>query len=483
MIKRLLIFPSWSAIIVLGLVIRLYTAHQTIDILHADQHFQTLEPAAHLVFGWGWMSWEWQAGLRSWFVPGLYAMILWPCKILGLTSGPLLLQICRAATALLSTAAIWGFARLLLQRGISILAGWVALALFAFTPVFIRYAPATLSDTLAMDFLWLAMPLIFWTINQEKKLFWWLAGFALGWTFLTRVQMLFWAVALLATAVVLLPRARKHLHWAAFGYCVPVLFQGALDWATWGRPFNSLIVNVQKNWVENVASFYGVSPWYEYFKGVPADWDTGFTALFVLSLVILFIRFQKALRREDGLIFIPAIFFVGMHCLVPHKEMRFLLPLYPVAIYSIALAIQAVLPARLLKFNFQPWMLAAMIPVLGGLAWMSAPIATDPKYYPMSNMSELPVEIWKEGKLQPNDCVLIVGQYWIWTHGELLQGKPYRYVESRLNDLSDDSLRNCVYAIVLPQWESYFAARARAVAPSWHPVKQSYWGYLLYSKS
>ena len=44
--------------------------------LHPDEVFQTLEPANYRAFGYGILAWEWQAGLRNWAVPGLFAWLL-----------------------------------------------------------------------------------------------------------------------------------------------------------------------------------------------------------------------------------------------------------------------------------------------------------------------------------------------------------------------------------------------------------------------
>src|SRR5690242_18703675 len=72
----------------LGIVARLLNAVSTLDIMHPDEHFQTLEPAAHAVYGFGWLAWEWTAGSRSWFVPGLYMPILGFFKWIGIIGGP-----------------------------------------------------------------------------------------------------------------------------------------------------------------------------------------------------------------------------------------------------------------------------------------------------------------------------------------------------------------------------------------------------------
>lgn len=34
-----------------------------------DEYWQSIEIAHHTVFGYGWVTWEWLVGLRSWLYP------------------------------------------------------------------------------------------------------------------------------------------------------------------------------------------------------------------------------------------------------------------------------------------------------------------------------------------------------------------------------------------------------------------------------
>jgi hypothetical protein len=139
---------DWSAawIIFLGCALRAYAAVSHLDISHPDEHFQSLEPASRVVFGYGWLSWEWHAGLRSWFVPGLYLPVLYAFKLLGFRGGPAPIIACRLLMAAATALALVRFRKLCadgaLKKGSSLL----ALALFAFSPALAAAGAMTLSD-------------------------------------------------------------------------------------------------------------------------------------------------------------------------------------------------------------------------------------------------------------------------------------------------------------------------------------------------
>src|SRR5580658_4683132 len=62
--------------LVLAFLARATFALTTDYITHPDEIFQYLEQAHRLVFGHGFVPWEYDYGLRSWITPGFVALIL-----------------------------------------------------------------------------------------------------------------------------------------------------------------------------------------------------------------------------------------------------------------------------------------------------------------------------------------------------------------------------------------------------------------------
>ena len=82
-------------------------------------------------------------------------------------------------------------------------------------------------------------------IDQKTPRSWFWGGLLVGLPFLARLQMLAWPAGMFLVLLFRKPGLRL-IRSAALGFAVPVLFQGLLDWATWGAPFHSVIMNVKK---------------------------------------------------------------------------------------------------------------------------------------------------------------------------------------------------------------------------------------------
>ncbi|TID31008.1 hypothetical protein CANINC_000369 [Pichia inconspicua] len=72
--------PTFWAI----LSIRLVNSLTINTFFQADEYWQALEPAHKAVFGYGYLTWEWELGLRSYLHPLLYMLPYWITKQLHL---------------------------------------------------------------------------------------------------------------------------------------------------------------------------------------------------------------------------------------------------------------------------------------------------------------------------------------------------------------------------------------------------------------
>jgi hypothetical protein len=128
------------------------------------------------------------------------------------------------------------------------------------------------------------------------------------------------AVGLFVLLVAQKPRVAAW--WYAAGGALVALAGGALDALTWGRPFHSLLTYVEFN-LSGKTEAFGVAPFWFYATALARS--TG-PALFVVALGWAF-----AARKQAGLAIILALYVLA-HSLVPHKELRFLMPVVPLAL-------------------------------------------------------------------------------------------------------------------------------------------------------
>jgi hypothetical protein len=75
----------------IALQVRILIALCTWTVFQPDEYFQALEPAHHLVFGYGHLTWEWlnPRPIRSILYPALNVPIYWALKVTGFDSGPM----------------------------------------------------------------------------------------------------------------------------------------------------------------------------------------------------------------------------------------------------------------------------------------------------------------------------------------------------------------------------------------------------------
>lgn len=78
-----------ATMILLPLAVRVLIALCTRTFFQPDEYFQALEPAHHLVFGYGHLTWEWvnPQPIRSILYPALNIPVYWILKVLGLDGG------------------------------------------------------------------------------------------------------------------------------------------------------------------------------------------------------------------------------------------------------------------------------------------------------------------------------------------------------------------------------------------------------------
>jgi hypothetical protein len=297
-----------------------------------DEVFQSLEPAHRMAFGFGFVSWEYQAGARSWIFPGALGLLMKAAAAAGLSTGLGLVATAKVAMAALATLGLWASARL--GRA---LAGWpgalLALLLGAAFPLSLVLSHRALSEMVCGPLLaWAAV----WTIEERDRSAL-RAGAAAALAVALRPQNLL----VLGGLGLLLLFGRRRRSAALFtGAAVAVgVAAGGLDWITWGSPFQSLIVNLRYNLAEGKTALYGVEPWSFYLTGLGSA---------IGPALVLVIAGLVGVARRAPVLLGAVVLFLAAHSLISHKELRFVMPVVPIAI-GLAGAGLAVLVERLAR--------------------------------------------------------------------------------------------------------------------------------------
>lgn len=425
------------------------------DMNWPDEHFQTLEPASSVVFGYGILPWEYTQNYRSWFVPGLYMPLLYALKGLGLTGGGWVIRVCRLMTATVSSTLFFSLNNSLKFFEVSSLARQIALLFFALSPAMILWAPVTSSDHWAMIFVWAA-------INQlqkfyQRNLFSWKEGFKIGIlfgiSFLVRLQTVLWFAGVFLVLIYWFwgnfdKKKQEAFLGILFGYGTCFFFLGFLDRITLGQFFCTFYQQVLNG--ITISRNFGIEPWYFYFGKILENQGN---LLFLFIFVLFMIRFIHSrclkLSLPLGLVFFPGLLFFLGHVLIEHKEIRFLLPLFPLFYILLGILLEGVIWKNLQKkwiCFFYPCLL--ILALLSGFKTQNTPQA-----FSIVDISELEEVMFSQKLLsteQPGSCIILFNHDAYWTHGELMLGQKAHFVRRTFSDCEEcthPDRYHCVYGV------------------------------------
>lgn len=275
-----------------------------------DEIFQYLEQAHRFAAGYGIVPWEYDRGIRSWFLPLILSPPVFLFDQLGI-AGNGYVAVIRALAVLLSLAVVASFYGI--GRAISPTHGLVAGFVGAVWFELVHFSSHTLGEAVSLSVF---MPAA-WLLFDTRRAAAWklaLAGFLLGVTLLLRFQ----ALPAIAVLALLACGMRIRQAWLSLigGGLAALLLGATIDVATGTYPFEWVFRNFAVNIGEGVAASFGTDGPHFYFGVMLALWST--SALVIAPLALIGARRYPAL-------FAAAVVHLLAHTLIGHKEYRFIL--------------------------------------------------------------------------------------------------------------------------------------------------------------
>ena len=396
----------WLAgIVALGVVIRVLVLIQFPTIAHSDEIFQYLEQANRLVDGRGLVPWEYEAGARSWLLPGLLAGVmragLWFGPAPGAPLAAVAGLLCLLGVVPIVCGFLWGWGRAALPGAIA--AGvanavWFEIVYYAVHPLAETFATAAL-----VGGLYLIYPA--GAVADRRRLF--LGAFLLGLTMALRLQI---APAVLMAVVAVGGVRRLHGYRVLLpGLILPLLGIGLLDWITLGWPFRSMAMNVYFNSVISVAAQFGTSPPWSYVGSIIQSWGPMAPVIGILALVGAY--------RLRLLFAVAAVIFL-VHSAFGHKEDRFISPMLP-----LVLTLAAIGSALLVDLvRSAPWRTSLRATLVLGWAAASLAVAMMPANTYFWQMGRGAILADRVVNADPKACgvAILPGSRWPATGGYVL---------------------------------------------------------------
>jgi hypothetical protein len=300
-------------LLVLATLPRLWLAWCEHGANHPDEIFQMLEPAHRFVYGFGIQAWEFRDGARSWFLPGIVALLWKGLATLGLSDPLTVVPLLRLPFVALAVYSVYLASRLASKMA-GERAGDLAALLTAFAPLALLLDFRCTTEAASAPLVLLALLAM---INGRMAR----AGACLALLVFLRPTNAI--LGLTAMAWLLLTGKLRDSGRLALGALPVTLAGGVLDWITWGSPFHHLVEYIRFNWTESGAASFGVE----------GPWTYGRTLLVTAPLVaVLLLPATARLIRKSREARVPLVvgwLYLIFHSAIGHKEPRFLLPVLP----------------------------------------------------------------------------------------------------------------------------------------------------------
>ncbi len=318
------------------MIIALDVCAQSVPTLRSwhvpDETWQSVEVAHRLVFGYGYFTWEWKkpASVRSFIHPLLFTPAMLLLRLLGLDNNRELLVLMPKVTQAMISAV--GDTAIVAFAGKAYPGTRDFFVILYATNWFVNYCfSRTLVNSLEAALTNLA--LYFYPLNVRTD-----SGSAI---YVALISLSF--VVRPTTAILWLPLVLSHLwrlwkfnknggldlllQWLAPAAILTLASATVVDSCFYGKiifvPWNFFKFNV----LHSIGSFYGTHSWYWYVNNAWPIMTTGLGAPLVLLGLI------RNWRSERGGLFAKTLVWTSFaYSVLPHKELRFLLPSLPLGL-------------------------------------------------------------------------------------------------------------------------------------------------------
>jgi GPI mannosyltransferase 3 len=344
--------PMWQGVHVLAaaaLALRLAVACRFEQFDHPDALFQYLEQAHRLVYGYGFIPWEYRFGVRNWLLPGALAGLLAFFRFLGLDQPTFYVPLIKSTFAILSVSMVYASyvtGRNLFGEQTARLAAVFA----AFWYELIAASVLATPEVLGAYAVFGSLALLSGAPGRRRTM---LAGLLLGTAVALRVQYALPAGAL--WAVVVLARGWRSARSAGVAGAAALACAGALDAWTWGLPFMSFYNYIDLNVVKGVSLIFGQEPM-DFYLGELMSASSWLYAIAVAGGVLTW-------RKSWPVLLLVACVLVP-HSLLSHKEYRFVFLAVPLLLLLLAATVAEVLPRLWDAFGTRPARAMAIVAVL-----------------------------------------------------------------------------------------------------------------------
>lgn len=306
--------------IAVGILFHLLAVIFSIGFFRHDEQRELLQTVGYQLgfYDSSYLSFQFHAFLRPWLQPLLY---VWSAKFYSIffdLNPNHLAMLFRFISSILGISSLW----LVYKTFEESLQETKNQEYYFFFAAFLWFLPflhaRTSNENLCSSFFIFGLYYLAKKISLKDAF---ITGVLLGISFILRFQMVVMISSTVLWFLFFKKYSLKNLFVLIIGFIFVLGISTALDSHYYGQftftPYNYFYVNIIQKYVDQ----FGSSPWYDYFiqafkEGVPP-----LSLFFILTYLLLWIRFPKSLLTWTTL---P--FFI-VHSLIGHKEFRFIFPM------------------------------------------------------------------------------------------------------------------------------------------------------------
>ncbi|XP_015365722.1 PREDICTED: GPI mannosyltransferase 3 [Diuraphis noxia] len=309
------------------LTIRLFHLY----IIHSwyvpDEYWQSLEIAHYITFGFGYRTWEWIVGIRSYICISWIVLVYKILKFFSLDSLQLLIWSPRFLQTIFSTISDFCFVAWVQKHSKCSNVFWPVVCYMS-NPFLAYCSTRTLVNTLETNLTTIALYYYPWSLKNKDVTFLWIVAFV---CVMRPTAIIVWLPLIVFdvfthkryTLSNLIKYISIGLTSLIFSITMDTYFHGSFVVTQW----NFLYYNI----IKKVNAHYSVEHWYWYFvSGLPP-------VLGPIFFILIYCLIKKIshinLYDTDSKLVVTIIWSVSVLSMVAHKEQRFLLPLFPMIFF------------------------------------------------------------------------------------------------------------------------------------------------------
>ncbi|KAL5697329.1 Mannosyltransferase aptg1 [Ranunculus cassubicifolius] len=332
-IKSSSVFSSPKKLFTLCLIFRMVNALLIQTYFNPDEHWQALEVAHRIAFGYGYLTWEWSKGIRSYLHPMVFVFLY---KVLGFfhLDNPMLMakapRVLQSIFSAIGDLYLYNFSHRIFGERIALWALFAQLINWFMFFCFTRTLSNSLETVLTLISLYywpvfgsrnnhvhagsrkwaLVVAALACAVRPTSAITWLYVGLLELYETKDRVRFVFLEVTPIGIAVLALTSLLDR--WLYHSWTLV--------------PLNFL----KFNFLSSGGDYYGTHKWHWYFT-------QGFT---VMLLTFLPFTIAGIFQSKNWKLFGLMAWVLGLYSVLGHKEFRFVLPVLPIALmfsgYSLA---------------------------------------------------------------------------------------------------------------------------------------------------